>query len=128
MGMGISGRIGRRMTGVMAALAVVLATGAVTHQSAVAASTEKVPSKHHGSGLGEKQDYDARQGSSATSKGAISRRAATASSRTATQQLRRGLGDVRWSTWTARPARPVVGPASTASSPRAPASRAPRPP
>ena len=93
MGMGISGRIGRRMTGVMAALAVVLATGAVTHQSAVAASTEKVPSKHHGSGLGEKQDYDARQGSSATSKGAISRRAATASSRTATQQLRSSLGD-----------------------------------
>ena len=43
--------------------------------------------------LGEKQDYDARQGTSATSKGAISRRAAKASSRTATQQLRSSLGD-----------------------------------
>ena len=91
--MGTTRRIGRKATGVMAALTVVLATGVVTHQSAAAASPEKVPSKHHESALGEKQDYDARQGSSATSKGAISRRAAKASSRPATQQLRSSLGD-----------------------------------
>ena len=86
-------RIGHKATGLLAALAVVLATGVVTHQSAVAAPAEKERTKHHGSGLGEKQDYDARQGTSATSKGAISRRAARASSRTATQQLRSSLGD-----------------------------------
>ena len=86
-------RTGHRAIGLLATLAVVLTTAVVTHQSAVAAPAAKVPTKHHGSALGEKQDYDARQGSSATSKGAISRRAAKASSRTATQQLRSSLGD-----------------------------------
>ena len=86
-------RFGRKVTGVMAALAVVLTTGVATHQSATAAPAEKVRTKHHASGIGEKQDYDARQGSSKTSQDAISRRAAKASSRTATQQLRSSLGD-----------------------------------
>ncbi len=91
--MGHTQRFGRRATGLLAALTVVVTMGAVTHQAASAAPAEKVRTKHHASALGEKKDYDARQGSSATSHDAVSRRAAKASSRTATQQLRSKLGD-----------------------------------
>ena len=86
-------RTGHRAIGLLATLAVGLTTAVVTHQSAVAAPAANVPTKHHGSALGEKQDYDARTGASATSKGAISRPAARSSSRPATQQLRSSLGD-----------------------------------
>ena len=87
-------RTGHRAIGLLATLAVVLTTAVVTHQSAVAAPAAKVPTKHHGSALGEKQDYDARQGSIGDQQGCRSRdSAARSSSRPATQQLRSSLGD-----------------------------------
>ena len=89
-------RFGRKTTGILAALTVTAAMGVMSHGAAVAATAPaaKATGKHHTDGrIGDKHDYDARQGSSATSKGAISRRAARASSRVATQQLRSSLGN-----------------------------------
>src|ERR1700712_4939980 len=88
--------LGRKAAGLLATSALALSMGLAPHGAAAApAGVPPSPeTKHHkGSSLGEKRDYDARQAIAAAGKKAVSQRAARASSRPATQQLRRSLGD-----------------------------------
>src|SRR5262245_51181962 len=80
-----------RTAGMLTASAVVLALG-LTGVGDAGAVTAHTKGHQERTALGDKQDYDARHGTSTAARKAITLRAAKASSRRATQALRHDLG------------------------------------